>query len=176
MALPDKAPRFTVKKITLYAVLLAVSLILSYVESLFFNSVSLPGIKLGLSNISLLAVVYLSDPIIAFIFGILKCVVSLLFTGRLSSLLFSMAGVLFATCAMVILSKIKFFSVFGVSACGSVFHVWGQLFAASMYFGTLSFLAYMPLLTVLAIVNGLLTALPVLALFKSSAFTSLWEG
>lgn len=162
-----------VKKISTMAVLLSVALILSYLESILSLNITLPGIKLGLSNIALVLVLYLYGDFYALLFGITKSVLSLLFLGRLASLFFSLTGTVFAVIIMIILKKFKCFSLFGVCVCGSIFHVWGQLAAAGIFYGGTTPLRLLPWLTICAVISGIIVSIPVWSILKSGIFEKL---
>ena len=80
------------KKTAELALLLAAALILSYIEAVFPLNTGLPFVKIGLSNIAVVTVLYRYNSKTAAVFGIFKCVLALLFTGRLASLFFSLTG------------------------------------------------------------------------------------
>lgn len=145
-------------KIALTALLLALALIFSYIESLISLGFVFPGFRLGLSNITVLVVLYVFGEKYAVPFGLFKSFFSLLFLGRLSSLLFSVCGTVMSLIIMILLKKTGKFSIFAVSACGSVFHIWGQFFAAVAVFSSLSLLEMLPYLSLLAVVSGLAVA------------------
>lgn len=147
-----------IRKIALTALLLALALIFSYIESLISLGFVFPGFRLGLSNITVLVVLYVFGEKYAVPFGLFKSFFSLLFLGRLSSLLFSVCGTVMSLIIMILLKKTGKFSIFAVSACGSVFHIWGQFFAAVAVFSSLSLLEMLPYLSLLAVVSGLAVA------------------
>lgn len=155
-----------IKKITLIALLSALALIFSYIESLVSLGFIFPGFKIGISNITVLVVLYLLGEKYAVPFGLCKSFFSLLFLGRLSSLCFSVCGMAMSLFIMILLRKTKKFSIFAVSACGSVFHIWGQFLAAAVVFSSFSLLRMLPYLSLLAVVSGIIVAaisLPVLS-------------
>ena len=78
-----------INKLTYTSILTATALILSYVETIVSSGILLPGIKLGLSNIAVVIALYTIGFPYAVIVGSLKCFISLLIFGRLSSLLYS---------------------------------------------------------------------------------------
>ncbi len=145
-------------KIALTALLLSLALIFSYIESLISLGFVFPGFRLGLSNITVLVVLYVFGEKYAVPFGLFKSFFSLLFLGRLSSLLFSVCGTAMSLIIMILLKKTGKFSIFAVSACGSVFHIWGQFFAAAAVFSSFSLLGMLPYLSLFAVFSGLAVA------------------
>ena len=150
------------KKLTVCGLMTAVCLILGYLEHLLPLSliIPLPGIKLGLSNIALLVVLLMYGPAYAYGVTALKCGLSALLFGSVTSLAFSLTGGLLAMTAMWLLTlafKEKL-SVFGVSVAGAVMHNVGQLSAASVIMGSAAVFSYLPLLATAGTVTGLVTA------------------
>jgi heptaprenyl diphosphate synthase len=158
------------RKLALSGILISMAIVLSYVERLFPLGliVPLPGIKLGLANIvTVFALFYLGfKP--AFIITILRCILTALLFGSISSLLFSLFGAFAALLAMVILKRGygKLFSIIGVSMGGAAAHNIGQIMAASLLLKSLAVFAYLPLLLVASIFTGILTAVAAGVLFN----------
>lgn len=120
-----------ITRITRYALLLAVALILSWVESVLPFQIPVPGVKLGFANIVSLFVLYTYSFPQALGFGVLRVLLSGLFLGRLSGVIFSLCGAVLSLCGMALLKKCSCFSSLGVSVAGAVLHGIGQLCAAS---------------------------------------------
>ena len=142
-------------RVSFLDVLLTVALILSYLESIISFGFIFPGFRLGLSNITVVVVLYFFGARFAVPFGLIKSFFSLMFLGRFSSLFFSMTGMVFSLIVMILLRKIGKFSIYSVSACGSVFHIWGQIFAAAFYLSSLSAFIFIPWLSLLAVFSGI---------------------
>lgn len=80
------------KRITLLAMLIAISMILSYLESLLPQIYIVPGIKLGLANIPVMFAIFKLKPTDALIVsGIRILLLSMLFRSFLS-FIFSITG------------------------------------------------------------------------------------
>ncbi|MBQ2721075.1 MAG: Gx transporter family protein [Clostridia bacterium] len=138
------------KKITCYALLLALSLILSYLENLLFSGLFLPGVKLGLSNIAVVCVLYSFGPLPALALGLAKSFISLLLFGRLSGLLYSAFGIIFAVLTMALVKKTGIFSLFGVGISGSAAHIFGQLVASCIMLSSVHPLRLFPVLCIIS--------------------------
>ena len=156
----------TLNKTVLAAILTATALILSYVEGIISSGIVIPGIKLGLSNISVVIALYTIGLPYAVVIGILKSLITLLIFGRLSSLIYSVFGIVFAILTMFILKKIKILSLFSVNIGGSFTHIIGQLLAASIMLKSTSPWTLFPLFGALSIVSGILTYIPEHILLK----------
>jgi heptaprenyl diphosphate synthase len=149
----------TVKKLTLTAILTALALALGLLERFLPISllIPLPGVKLGLSNIvTLFALCVLGTPYAAAIL-LLRAVLGSVFSGSVTSLLYSLAGGALALTAMAIASRSKRLSVYGVSMIGAAMHSIGQILAAMAVIGSVSIVSYLPLLLVISAVTGALT-------------------
>lgn len=151
-----------VKKLTVCGLMTALCLILGYIEHLLPLSllIPLPGIKLGLSNIALLVLLLKYGPAYAYGVTTLKCTLSALLFGSVTSLAFSLTGGLLAMTAMWLLTAAfkEKLSVFGVSVAGAVMHNVGQLAAASVFMSSAAVFSYLPLLALAGTVTGLATA------------------
>ena len=134
------------RELTLCAVLAALALALSYMESFFPLAliVPLPGVKLGLGA---------------------------LFAGNASALLFSLLGGLSALLVMALLSGAKKLSIFGVSIAGAAAHNCGQICAALITLGSTAPLYYLPFLLLVSLFTGALSGLITAFLFRAMAHT-----
>lgn len=141
------------KKISYTALLCALALIFGYIESLLPLSVAVPGIKLGISNLVLLFVLY-HDKRLAWGIMLIKVIVfSLLFSG-MSAFFYSLAGGICSLSAMTLLLKTGKFSTISVSIAGGVFHNLGQLLAAVLILGSVRVSYLLPFLLSAGAVAG----------------------
>lgn len=142
------------KKSAYCAMLIALAMIFSYIEALIPFSFGIPGIKLGLSNLVVVTALYFLPAGWVFTVMALKVtLVSFLF-GNLSMMFYSIAGGVLSFAMMLILKKIKGFSMIGVSIIGGVSHNVGQLAVAVFVVGGIAPLSYMPVLVVAGAVTG----------------------
>lgn len=163
------------KKASLLGILLALSLVLSYIDSLISTAIALPGVKLGLANISVLLLIYTSGAKSAFLLSVLRVLLaSVLFSG-FSGLAMSAAGAVLSFVIMLICSKASCVSAIGASAAGGIAHNIGQLAAAGMLSGAASLLGYLPLLMISGLICGLLTGISASAVLKNSYIRSSLE-
>lgn len=146
-----------VKKIAYTGLAAALALVLSYFER--FIDLGIPGIKPGISNISVLLVMYLFTTKAAFFVLIIKIVFGAVFGGNLSALVLSLAGGLLSFSGMALLKKCRNFSVAGVSVAGGVLHNIGQLTAAVFVLHSRTVWYYLPFLLIAGILAGLFTGI-----------------
>ena len=152
------------KKTALLGFLLALSLILSYIESILPFSVGIPGIKLGLPNLVVILLLYIYSAKEAFTVNLLRILLSGFLFGNLYSILYALAGALCSFCLMLFLRKIKCFSIVGVSIGGGVFHNIGQILAAVFVVDTFAPAFYLPFLIIAGAVTGFLIGIVALRL------------
>ena len=161
------------RELTLCAVLAALALALSYMESFFTLAliVPLPGVKLGLANIVTLYALYALGFPSALAILLVRCTLGALFAGNASALLFSLLGGLSALFVMALLSKSKKLSIFGVSIAGAAAHNCGQVCAALITLGSTAPLYYLPFLLLVSLFTGALSGLITAFLFRAMAHT-----
>ena len=150
------------RELTLCAVLAALALALSYMESFFPLAliVPLPGVKLGLANIVTLYALYAIGFPSALAILLVRCTLGALFAGNASALF-----------VMTLLSKSKKLSIFGVSIAGAAAHNCGQVCAALITLGSTAPLYYLPFLLLVSLFTGALSGLITAFLFRAMAHT-----
>lgn len=137
--------------------LLAMALILSYVESLIPFSFGIPGIKLGLPNLIVLLLLYDGRRVSeALLVNGLRIVLSGFLFSNLYAILYALAGAAFSFLAMLAGRRTKRLSMMGVSVLGGVFHNVGQLLVAMAVVETLAVAYYVPFLIVAGTLTGAL--------------------
>ncbi len=141
-------------KLTLYALIISVAMILSYVESLIPAFVPIPGIKLGLANIATVFALYKLDTKAAVIISVIRITLSSLLFSGLFSIIYSISGAFLSLFAMHILIKSKKFSPVGVSVSGAVCHNLGQVITAALIMQTSKLMYYFAALLLSGIISG----------------------
>ena len=159
--------RFSTKAITTCAVLAALALALSYLESFFPPLLPLPGVKLGLANIVTVYALYALGASSALAILVVRCLLGSLFAGNASALLFSLLGGLAAMLVMIVLRRCRRLSVYGVSIGGAAAHNLGQMAAACITLGNTMVLGYLPFLLAVSLVTGTLTGFVAGLLFRA---------
>lgn len=147
------------KRLVYIALLTAIAMILSYVESLIPAFIPIPGAKIGLPNIvTLLALDTLGMPI-ALLIVIARVLLTGFMFGSMSAILYSLAGGILSWLVMGFLSRIKKdgLSIYFISIMGAISHNVGQLIVAALVIQNKNlFLYYLPFLLLIAIPTGLL--------------------
>lgn len=152
------------KRLTTLALLVAVGMLLSFIESRIPPLVAIPGVKLGLSNVATLFALYSLSAKDAAIVSILRVSLSSLLFGNVSSFLYAFGGALLSLLVMLLLKQARLFTPIAVSAVGGVVHNIAQIGVAFLMLRTDVVLYYLaPLLlsgvitgTVIGIIGGIL--------------------
>ena len=161
--------RLTTKQLTLCAVLTALALAFSYLENFFPLSLAIPipGIKLGLANIVTVFALYALGPAQALLILTGRCLLGAVFAGNMNALIFSLLGGFSAMLVMILLSKSRHLSIYGVSIGGAAAHNLGQMAAACITLGNTMVLGYLPFLLAVSLVTGTLTGFVAGLLFRA---------
>ena len=80
----------------------------------------------------------------------------LLFSG-VFGIIYSLAGGLLSLLTMILLKRVRIFSVTGVSIAGGVMHNLGQMLIASILVGNSGVFVYFPVLVISGVVCGFVT-------------------
>ena len=170
--------KLTTRELSLCAVLTAMALALSYLESFFPLSLAIPipGIKLGLANIVTLFALYALGPGQAMMILLARCLLGAGFAGNMSALIFSVLGGVTAMVVMILLSRCGRLSIYGVSVGGAAAHSCGQVAAAVLTLGNTAPIYYLPVLLGVSLFTGALTGLIAACLFRALAHTALMKG
>jgi heptaprenyl diphosphate synthase len=148
------------RKLTSLSLMVSIAIVLSIIESsisAFFFII--PGVKLGLANIVTLVVLYLYGRKEAFIVMMVRILlVGLIYSGLFStSFWISLSGGIIAITTMVALSKTNL-SIYSISVAGALMHMVGQIFAAIILLSTQTLLYYLPIMIMLSVPTGIITA------------------
>lgn len=149
----------SVRRLSLLSLLMALALVLGWLESLVPLPIPVPGIKLGLSNVVLLFSLYTLRRRDALLLLIAKVTLSCLLFSGFPAFAYATTGGLFSLGGMIVLKGRKGFSVVGVSVVGAVLHNVGQILAAVVLLGTSQLIYLLSVLLVAGVVTGLLTGL-----------------
>ncbi|WP_242945141.1 Gx transporter family protein [Oribacterium sp. C9] len=145
--------------------LLALAMILSYVEAIIPINIGVPGVKLGLPNIVTVIGLYSLGPVPTLIISFLRIILVSFMFGNTMTLAYSLAGFGLSFLTMLILLKIGGFHMTVVSVTGGVMHNVGQLMAAILLLHSEILFLYLPVLmiagvaagAVIGLVSGLIT-------------------
>ena len=110
------------------------AVVLSIIENFIPLSISVPGLRIGLANIAVLAVLYLYSFKYGLFIILIKNILVFLQFGNIIAFLMSMSGGILSVIFMYIFKRYlnKYFSIYGVSAVGAFFHNFGQILCASI--------------------------------------------
>ncbi len=142
------------KRIALLGLLVALAMILSYLESLLPPFVAVPGIKLGLTNVVVLVALLTLDAGAAFGVNVVRIVLVGITFGNLSAMLYALAGGLLSFLGMFLLKKSRRFGPVGISTAGGVAHNFGQILVAMFVLETDKLIYYLPVLCISGTVAG----------------------
>lgn len=146
-------------KIVRLALLLSIALIVNYLESLVPLPIPLPGVKIGLANCIGLMVLFCFSKKDFVYFNILKVLmVALLRTGFGTAFFISSIGTFLSTIATLLIYRFTRASIYGLSIIGALFHSLGQVLMVMLLYSNVYMINYLPLLEVISIISGCLTA------------------
>lgn len=146
-------------KVAKIGIFVALAMIFSYIEMLIPFHFGIPGVKLGVANIVVVAGLYLLGAKETFVISLLRILLMGLMFGNGVSLLYSMAGGMLSFLVMCIAKKTRYFSVLGVSVAGGTAHNIGQLAAVAFVLGSSAIAVYLPVLLAAGVVTGALIGL-----------------
>jgi len=146
------------KKVALSGLLFALAMALSFVEGSITFPGLLPGMKLGLANVVVMYALFFMGVRQALILDVLKAAFVFLVSGPTAGFL-SLCGGL---CSLVVMWGLYAMprrpTWFILSVCGALAHNMGQLAGACVVIGTALTLYYAPILLVMGLVMGAVTA------------------
>ena len=140
------------KKVPRLGILLALALILSYVESLIPFFLSVPGMKLGLVNIIIILILYIDCWQDAILVSVMRVLLAGFMFGNVYSIAYSLSGAILS----FIMKNIFQLHIVVVSIFGGVFHNIGQILIATVMASNVYIMGYLPALYIAGIITGLL--------------------
>ncbi len=144
------------RKVSYGAMLVALAMVFSYVESIIPINFGIPGIKPGIANLVTVTGLYFLTPCEVFIVLVMRIVLTGFMFGNGMSIIYSLAGGILSFIIMYILKKIKGFSIVGVSIAGGVSHNAGQIMVAALVVQNIKIVYYLPVLLIAGTITGLL--------------------
>lgn len=146
--------------------LVALAMIMSFIESQIPAFVAIPGIKVGLANIAVIFALYRFGFREALAVSVIRVVLSSVLFGSVLSLLYSIAGALVSLAGMAVMRRTGFFGIMGTSVCGALLHNLGQTAVAWLILRTQAVMYYLPFLIISAVAGGIVTGIAASALVK----------
>ena len=147
--------RLTGKQIAEYGLLIALAMVLSYVEVLIPFSVAVPGVKLGLANIVVVFALYRLGKTEALVISVLRVLLMAVMFGNAFALAYSLSGAILSFAVMLLLLKTGRFSSVGVGIGGGVSHNIGQILCAMLLLETKQIIYYLPVLFISGTIAGI---------------------
>jgi len=145
-----------IRQITTMGMLVALAMVLGFLETLIPINLGIPGMKLGLANIVVVIALFLFDIKTAVVVSILRIILIAMTFGNMSMMFYSIAGASLSLLSMIAISKIKSFSLISVSIVGGIMHNVGQIICAAFVVRTNGVFTYLPVLMIAGLVSGAL--------------------
>ena len=142
------------EKLTKMAMLVALAMIFSYVESLIPINFGIPGVKLGVANLVTVTGLYFLELPEVFLVVVMRVLLTGFLFGNGMSIIYSLAGGILSLLVMAVMKRINGFSVLGVSIMGGVSHNIGQIIVASVVVENLKLIYYLPALLIAGTITG----------------------
>ncbi len=156
MSLQDRSKKL--KTVSLGAVFLGISVIISIVESVSgINAlIPMPGVKMGFCNIAITACLYVCGARTALVASLLRPLFLFMFSANPVSLAMSYGGTVLSFASLIITKKLygRVFSFCGVSCISAVCHAIGQTALAIIIMGDGALLGYLPMFCAASSVTG----------------------
>ncbi|MDR2465141.1 MAG: Gx transporter family protein [Streptococcaceae bacterium] len=146
------------KKITYLALLSSLAIVIGVFESILPAPFPFaPGAKLGLPNLITILGLFTLRKREVWLFIFIRLLVQMLLMGTASTFIYSLAGAVLSGFFMMLVKMLgaKRVSIIGISSIGGFFHNLGQLIVASWIAGTFSVLNYLPILSIIGILCGI---------------------
>ena len=143
-------------KIAYWGVFLALALVCSYVESLIPISFGIPGVKLGLTNIVVILMLYTIGAKDAILISVLRIILAGFMFGNAFSIIYSLAGGILSFVVMLLLKNTGKLKILSISTAGGISHNVGQLIVAALVVENYNILFYVPVLIIAGIITGFL--------------------
>ena len=160
--LKNKTKFFSARRVATLSVLTAMGLITFMIESLF-PPLFLPGAKMGISNVFSLLTLIVLGPTEAFILVIVRTTLGSIFTGNMSTLMYSMTAGIVSVAVSTVLVEFVYpkVSIVAISVVAAVMHNLTQNLVFCLISDTPEMFAYMPWLALIGIVAGIIVGFAV---------------
>ncbi len=147
------------KRLALSGMMFALALVLSVVEHSFPLPLTVPGVKLGLSNIAVMYALFFLSKSQAYSIAVLKGLFVFVTRGLVAGILSLTGGILSLTVMLIIMVLFRDRASYtAISISGAIAHNMGQFIAVSFIYTGMYLLAYLPVLLVSGVIAGIITA------------------
>ena len=120
------------RKPAFMGVFLALAMICSYIEMLIPFDFGIPGVKLGLTNIVVVLMLYSIGTKEAFCVSVIRIFLVGILFGNLIGILYSLGGGILSFLVMALLKKGNHLGCISVSVAGGIAHNIGQILIAAL--------------------------------------------
>ena len=142
------------RKVALYGILIALAMVMSFIETLIPIPFPVPGVKLGLANLVTIVGLYLIGIPGTICVTVLRVMLVGFSFGNPYSMIYGLSGSFLSLFVMAIARKYHLFSQTGISILGGVFHNIGQMIFASFVVQTMGVFVYLPTLLLSGCIAG----------------------
>ena len=147
-----------IKRITFTALMTAMAVVLSFVESLLPTAYFMPpGSKLGLSNIPVMFSASKLSVAETLLIVVAKSTFVFITRGFTAFCMSLAGGILSGLCMIFIFRKTKGFGYMGIGVLSALCHNAGQLIVSFVLVQTAAIIGYAPVLLVASVFTGILT-------------------
>ena len=154
------------KRVAFLGMCIALSMILSFVESQIPPLMAVPGVKVGLPNIVMVFMLYKIGAKETAIVSILRVILVGILFGTPLSMIYSLVGAALSLIGMILLKKTNLFAPITVSVAGGILHNIGQIATACIVMETAQIAYYLPVLLISGTVAGILIGLTAAMILK----------
>lgn len=144
---------------TFVGVAISLALILSYVEMLIPIQIGIPGVKIGLANLVIIVTLYCANGKKALLVSVFRVILAGFLFSNMYSVLYSLSGGIMSLLFMILVKRLKGFSVIGVSIVGGVIHNMAQIIVAMFIVENIGVITYVPMLLISGTITGMLVGI-----------------
>ncbi|MDR1183942.1 MAG: Gx transporter family protein [Coriobacteriales bacterium] len=164
------------RDIAYIALLASLTLALGYIESTIPLPVTIPGVKLGLANITVLVALCLLGPRWALSIMLLKVLMVSVISGSPSMVFYSLSGSMLAYGSMLIGWRVARLNVTTISIIAAILHNLGQISIAALIMQTPLVFLNFPVMVVAACITGSVTGMVAAGVLKALSENSQRHG
>ncbi|MBQ0065157.1 MAG: Gx transporter family protein [Firmicutes bacterium] len=142
------------KSIATRSMMVALAMLLSWLEAQIPPLMAIPGMKLGLTNLVVLVALYKLGIKDAFLINIVRILLVGFTFGNFYSMSYALAGGIVSFLGMLVTYKVLKLNITAVSMTGGIMHNVGQILIAMFVVSSTKMLYYLPFLWASGIVAG----------------------
>lgn len=143
-----------IKKLAKISIIVSLTMVLSYVDSLIHIPFTPPYFKIGIANIAIIYVLYREGVREACIVSLFRLILSSILFSNLITFIYSLSGAILSLTFMIILKNINKFTKVTVSIVGAIMHNIGQIIVAIILMNTKEIALYLPILIITGLIAG----------------------